>query len=288
MNYNNQYRPNSFGGLPVVTKNIIIINVIMYLFTIVLKQTNDIDLTKYLGLHYYTAPDFKPHQFVTYIFMHDTHGFSHIFFNMFGVYIFGQVLENIWGGKRYLMFYLLTGLGAALAQYIIIYFSVSPLVNSIENLQNNLNINSFEALFKSPVIQNNLNFEFTSEFKSFVSNYNQAISSDNNSKALSLASQFLLDFKNSYLNSQVVIGASGSLFGLLGAFGLLFPNTLLYVYFFIPVKAKWLVIGYGAFELFSGLSNNPGDNVAHFAHLGGLAVGIVLVIIWRRNKRHFY
>src|SRR4051812_47762057 len=117
MNFNNQYRPNAFGGLPVVTKNIIIINALFFLLTVVLQSTQNIDLAKYLGLHYPTAPDFKPHQFVTYIFMHGS--FSHILFNMLAVYIFGQVLEQTWGPKRYLIFYILTGFGAALAQYIV-------------------------------------------------------------------------------------------------------------------------------------------------------------------------
>ena len=117
--------------------------------------------------------------------------------------------------------------------------------------------------------------------------YNAALHS-NPPKALSLASQFLLDYKNNYLNAQVVVGASGSLFGLLGAFGMLFPNRMLYLYFFIPIKAKWLVIGYGLMELFSGITNNPNDNVAHFAHLGGLAVGLIIVLIWRKDRTHFY
>lgn len=245
MSFNNQYRPNSFGNLPVVTKNIIIINVILYVATLLLKQAKNIDLTDYLGLHDYLSPDFKPHQFITYIFMHDTHNFSHILFNMLGVYIFGQVLENVWGAKRYLIFYIVTGLGAAIAQYIITHISIVEYLSAV-----NLEIETHKddpAFFAQKL-----------EEKSFV------------------------------LKNAVTVGASGSLFGLLGAFGLLFPNTLLYLYFFIPIKAKWLVIGYGAFELFSGISNNPGDNVAHFAHLGGLAVGIILVLIWRKNRQQFY
>jgi len=245
MSFNNQYRPNSFGNLPVVTKNIIIINVILYAATILLLQTKNIDLTDYLGLHYYLAPEFKPYQFITYIFMHDSHNFSHILFNMFGVYIFGQVLENVWGAKRYLIFYIATGLGAAIAQYIIMHFELKDTLSNI-----NLEIDKFKT--------------------------------DANYVAQ------LIDYKAALLKNSVIVGASGSLFGLLGAFGLLFPNTLLYLYFFIPIKAKWLVIGYGAFELFSGLSNKPGDNVAHFAHLGGLAVGLILVLIWRRNRQQFY
>ena len=150
MNFNNQYRPGAFGGLPLVTKNIIIINVLFYLLTVALQSSQNIDLTKYLGLHYPTAPDFKPHQFITYLFMHGS--LQHIFFNMFGLFIFGQVLEQVWGPKRFLIFYVLTGLGAALAQYVVIYFTTGPFINAIELVQNNLTKEAFENLLRNPEI----------------------------------------------------------------------------------------------------------------------------------------
>ncbi len=242
MNYNNQYSPGPFAGLPVVTKNIIIINVIMYLATLAFETVN-VDLVKLFGLHYYLADDFKPHQFITYIFMHG--GFSHILFNMLGVYIFGQVLEQVWGPKRYLIFYILTGLGAALAQYIIMHFEITEVLD----------------IFNQHINSRNLDTSQRAEF---------------------------INQKYEYLNKHVIIGASGSLFGLLGGFGMLFPNRELYLYFFIPIKAKWLVILYGGFEIFSGLQNNSTDNVAHFAHIGGLLVGIALVLFWRKDRNHFY
>jgi membrane associated rhomboid family serine protease len=172
---------------------------------------------------------------------------SHLLFNMIGVYVFGQVLEQVWGPKRYLIFYILTGLGAALAQYIIMHFEISSLLTSV-NSQIENSFNTEERTYFM-----NQKFEFIES-----------------------------------LNYHVIVGASGSLFGLLGAFGLLFPNRQLYLYFLFPVKAKWLVIAYGAFEIFSGLRNNPGDNVAHFAHIGGLVVGLIIVLIWRKDKQHFY
>src|SRR3954471_14470856 len=128
MDFNNQYRPGAFGHLPVVTKNIIIINVILYLTKLALA-TRGINLDDYLGLHNHLSPNFKPHQFVTYIFMHGS--FTHILFNMLGVYIFGQVLEQVWGPKRYLTFYILTGLGAALVQYVIMHYEVLDLLARI-------------------------------------------------------------------------------------------------------------------------------------------------------------
>lgn len=242
---NNPYRPSGFGYLPVVTKNIIIINVITYLLTQVLLRTQGINLTDYFGLHYHLASEFRPHQFITYIFMHDTNNFSHILFNMLGVYIFGQVLEQVWGPKRYLIFYILTGLGAAIAQYIIMHFEIRHVLDLVNQ--------------------------------------------DINSSALSAADKsYLIEQKYNYLNGQVIVGASGSLFGLLGAFGMLFPNRELLIYFLFPIKAKWLVILYGAFEIFSGIKNDPADNVAHFAHIGGLLVGVILVLLWRKDRRHFY
>jgi membrane associated rhomboid family serine protease len=285
MNFNNQYRPGAFGGLPVVTKNIIIINVVFYLLTVALQSSQNIDLNKYLGLHYPTAPDFKPHQFITYLFMHGN--IQHIFFNMFGLYIFGQVLEQTWGPKRFLIFYVLTGLGAALAQLIVIYFTSSPIIDSIELVQNNLSKETFETLLSTPLFQHNVSYDFVTSYNEFVQQYNLA-SQENSPRALSLASQFLLDFKNQYLNSHVIVGASGSLFGLLGGFGMLFPNRMLYLYFLFPIKAKWLVIAYGAIELFSGLRSDAADNVAHFAHIGGLVVGVIIILIWRKDKQHFY
>ena len=244
MSFDNQYRPSGFGYLPVVTKNIIIINGIMFLATLALG-TKGIDLNKYFGLHYYLSSDFKPHQFITYIFMHGS--FTHILFNMFGVYIFGQVLEQVWGPKRYLIFYIVTGLGAALMQYVILHFQISEVLAKV----------------------------------------NEAIASNELS---AIEKTDLINRKYEFLNSDrhVIIGASGSLFGLLGGFGMLFPNRMLYLYFLFPIKAKRFVTFYGLFEIISGLQNNPADNVAHFAHIGGLVVGIIMVWVWRRDSNHFY
>lgn len=242
MNFNSQYRPGGFGHLPIVTKNIIIINVVLYLLKVVM-QARGINLDDYLGLHYYLASNFRPHQFVTYIFMHGS--FSHILFNMLGVYIFGQVLEQVWGPKRYLIFYMVTGLGAALAQYVIMHFEISDVLRAVN------------AEIASPTLG-------------------------------ALEKADLINQKFEYLNRHVIVGASGALFGLLGAFGMLFPNQKLYLYFLFPIKAKWLVTLYGGFEIYSGIQNDPNDPVAHFAHIGGLLVGVVLVLIWRKDRSHFY
>lgn len=225
-----------------VTKNIVIINVIMFALTFILQQRG-ISLTDFFGLHDHLSPNFKPHQFVTYIFMHAN--IQHIFFNMLGVYIFGQVLEQTWGPKRFLIFYMLTGLGAALVQYFIMHFQITDALSSI-----NAYLNASDLTAEQRIL--------------------------------------LFDRKDEILRNSVVVGASGSLFGLLGAFGLLYPNREIYVYFLFPIKAKWLVTFYGLSEIVAGLQNNPLDNVAHFAHIGGLIVGLIIVLIWKRDRRNFY
>jgi membrane associated rhomboid family serine protease len=156
---------------------------------------------------------------------------------MLAVYMFGSILENIWGSKRFLNFYILTGLGAAVAQYIAFYYQSEQILSTI------------------------------------------------NSDYLSIDA---LDYQQQVYNSLVCLGASGSVFGLLVAFAMMFPNTQLNIYFVIPVKAKYLVIGYGLFELVTGFLNREGDNVGHFAHLGGLVVGVVIMLIWKRNKTFFF
>ena len=194
-----------------------------------------------LGLHYFMAADFKPYQFVTYIFMHGN--LMHLFFNMFAVYMFGAVLENAWGPKKFLIFYIFTGLGAALTQLTVYYFQITPvLANADEVLKH----------------------------------------------AVGYAEQTqIMEAKKVFLNRFVVVGASGSLFGLLIAFGLMYPNAELMMLFIpIPIKAKYFVAIYGAIELISGIANSAGDNIAHFAHLGGMLFGFILFMIWRR-KRHY-
>lgn len=285
MSYYQEFRPRSFTTLPSVIKNLLIINILMFIATQVFRESLGIDLVSILGLHFITAPDFKPFQFVTYLFMHGD--LAHLFFNMFAVWMFGSVLENVWGPKRFLIYYLITGFGAGLIQYLVFYLQMAPFLETVSLVQDNLTVNSFEELVNTADFQSKFSYEFIYQYDAFAREYNMALQ-DNPAKALSLASQFLIDFKHQYLNSHVVIGASGSLFGLLLAFGMMFPNTLLYIYFLIPLKAKWFVMIYGAIELISGLRSNPEDNVAHFAHLGGMLFGFIMIMIWKKNRNHFY
>ena len=239
-----QYRPTGFSILPPVVKNLLIINGLFFLATITMARWDLIDL---LGLHPFESNLFKPHQLVTHFFMHG--GFLHIFSNMLALWMFGNALENYWGGKRFLIYYLFTGLGAAALHLGIIEFQIHQLMSQIspENIE---------------VIMN----EGAGVLKGF-QNY-----SDPQMAQL-----------NILLNTSTV-GASGAVFGVLLAFGMMFPNTIIYVYFALPIKAKYFVMLYGAFELYSGIQNNPGDNVAHFAHIGGMIFGYILMKIWSKNR----
>ena len=274
-----QFRPMGFRILPPVVKNLLILNILFFLATIALDSAYGVDLIKYLGLHYWAAEDFQPYQFITYMFMHG--GFMHLFFNMFALWMFGNALENVWGPKRFLIYYFVTGIGAAIVHYLVFYFQISPILGAINNfVQDPSNeklmafLNSENFKVTSQEIQNNYNL--------FANKYNSLINRDP-SRALQEGINFMQQYKTDFLNSSVVVGASGAVFGILLAFGMLFPNALIYIYFAIPIKAKWFVIIYGAIELYSGIANNPGDNVAHFAHLGGMIFGYFLIRYWKRH-----
>ena len=242
---------NLFRNIPPVVKNILIINLLVFLGTEFLAGQG-INVTQYLALHYFTSDNFYPHQLVTYMFMHG--GISHIFFNMFAVWMFGKVLEQVWGPKRFLIYYRATGIGAGLIQLLVAYIRIIPLNELVTPEQMDYIVtNGYELL------QTNRNY------------------SDPVSGQLNI------------LINISTVGASGAVFGILLAFGMLFPNTELMLLFPpIPIKAKWFVIMYGVFELYSGFANNPNDNVAHFAHLGGMLFGFILIKYWKADRNKFY
>jgi membrane associated rhomboid family serine protease len=241
-----QYRPQGFTMLPPVVKNLLIINGLFFIAMIVLDSSFNFDLVAILGLHYPLAHDFGVWQFITYMFMHGS--FRHILFNMFALWMFGNILENVWGGKRFLNYYLITGIGAGLVQVLVAYIRIA-------SLQTGLSPEEIQTIYTEGygVLQKGMNYQ------------NEAMASI-----------------NLIINTSTV-GASGAVFGLLLAFGMMFPNSLIYIYFAIPVKAKYFVMLYGAFELYMGLSNNPADNVAHFAHLGGMIFGFILIQYWKKK-----
>lgn len=220
------------NNIPTITKNLLIVNVVVFLATY-LFRTMGVDLNNVLGLHFFLAPDFHIYQLFTYMFAHG--GFSHIFFNMFALWMFGCIVERIWGAKKFLTYYIVCGVGAGLfqelAQFAQFYFIAS------EQLPH-----------------------FTLAQTMKVANANAA-----------------------FLNLWTTVGASGAVYGILLAFGMLYPEERIFIFPLpVPIKAKWFVMGYAAIELFMAYSST-GDGVAHLAHLGGMVFGFFLIRYWRRH-----
>lgn len=272
---NQQYSPSGFTLLPPVVKNLLIINGLFYLATISFESAFGIDLAKILGLYYFRSDLFQPYQFVTYMFLHAD--FQHILYNMFALWMFGYLLENVWGSKRFLTFYILTGLGAAITQTLVNYWHFSSIDASALAFNQAPSLNAFIAFVSSHFPQY---YEHEPNIRNFISNWSL---SPLNSEYLNQS----VEYVNQLIKLRMdipTIGASGAVFGILLAFGWMFPNMLVYVYFLFPIKAKWIVILYGAIELISGISNNPSDNVAHFAHLGGMVFGFFLLLYWKKKS----
>lgn len=282
----NEYRPAGFRILPPVVKNLIIINTLFFLATLALEKYH-IDLINLLGLHYPGAPNFRIYQFFTYMFLHG--GWEHILFNMFALWMFGNVMENVWGGKKFLIYYILTGLGSGIVYIIWIHFELAPNLDMLHSITAHPTAQGIEEYFSKYGFR-------IGEINSLIS---QADINQFNQNVMMLGSgtaspniiqqiiTFLSTYREEMINQMVVIGASGAIFGILLAFGMMFPNSLIYVYFAIPVKTKWFVLGYGLLELFSGISNRPGDNVAHFAHVGGMLVGLLIVLYWKKRGKFY-
>lgn len=210
----NEFRPLRFQILPTIIKNLIIINVLVYFAQITFKVPRyDFSVDAWFALHAFNSAQFKWWQIITHIFMHGS--FEHILFNMFTLWMFGNIIENIWGAKRFLLFYFICGIGAGIIQLIYL-------------------------------------------------NYTNDIYSE-------------------------TLGASGAIAGIIAAFMYMFPNSLIYIYFLFPVKAKWLGAIYFGYELYSGIVSKTGDDVAHWAHIGGAIIGLILVAIFtKKNKRNSF
>ena len=279
MSYPN-FRPQGFA-IPEVVKNILIINVLMYFATTVM-ESRGVDLTDALGLHYFLSEKFKVWQFITYMFMHGS--FMHILFNMFAVFMFGAAIESVWGPKKFLTYYILTGLGAAVAHYAIVYYQMQPAMAFINDYIDAPSIEKLQSLISSDAFKNFSSQEMLEHYNSFSATFNEMANSDP-AGAMKYSVDFVKEFKADIYNAPVVVGASGAVFGLLLAYGMTYPNSIIYIYFAIPLKAKYFVILYGLIELFSGVANVPGDNVAHFAHLGGLVIGLIIIQFWKNNNR---
>ncbi len=280
-----QYRPGKFSVLPPIIKNLLIINGLLFVATIVLSSSYAIDLIDILGLHYFGAEEFEPYQVITYMFMHGDVG--HIFFNMFALWMFGNVLENFWGSRRFLFYYLATGVGAALTHYLVFYFQISPALDLINEFIQNPDFNALQSLVANHRFAVHQNAgEIWNSFVEFQRHWEVLQIHPNNRESLEYAQLFMVEYKDYFLNLPTVIGASGAVFGILLAFGMMFPNTRIYVYFLFPVKAKYFVIIYGALELIYGISGTS-SNIAHFAHLGGMVFGFLLILFWKNKRKKF-
>ncbi|MEN8230825.1 MAG: rhomboid family intramembrane serine protease [Bacteroidota bacterium] len=239
-----------FGNTPPVTKNLIIINVVLWLATFLFIRMFRVNLNFHLGLFYIQSPMFKPWQIVTHMFMHDSTRIFHLFFNMWALWMFGKVLENVWGSKRFLIYYIITGLGAALVHILVNYIQLAP---DIAALKASYSVDRINVTLLNEILQpGNPYYQLGRELM------------------------------------RPTVGASGAVYGVLLAFGMLFPNTPLFIIPIpFPIKAKWLIIGAGVVSLYLGLSGQ-GGNVAHFAHLGGMIFGFILIKYWNRFTRNFY
>lgn len=273
----NELRPGRFEILPLVIKNLLIINALIYFAQVTFEGPNGGWVTDTFALHSIHSGLFKPHQLLTYQFMHGS--FAHLFFNMFALWMFGSTLENYWGPKKFITFYLLCGVGAAAAHLGVLYFENFGLINELASFKSNPTLNNYISLYRKHDLQNfDLTTQLLRAWQNDPTNY------DYSRQGVEYFSQYI-----QLSSAAPTVGASGSIFGVLAAFGYLFPNSLIYFYFFFPIKAKWFVIIYAAIELFSGIQNSAGDNVAHFAHLGGAVVGFLLVFIWNKtDRRNFY
>ena len=217
-------------NIPTITKNLLIINVLMFVATFVF-QRGGIDLNDVLGLHFFMASEFHLYQLLTYMFMHG--GLQHIFFNMFALWMFGCVVENVWGPKKFLFYYISCGIGAGLIQELVQYISYFVIDD----------LGSYDYV--------NLN-----------------------------GVSVTVDY---YLNQLTTVGASGAIYGILLAFGMLFPEERIFIFPLpVPIKAKWFILAYVAIELFSALGTS-GDGVAHFAHLGGMLFGFLMIRYWQKH-----
>lgn len=271
-----QYRPSNFQFLPIVIKNLLIINVLFY-FAQQTFSAQIFPLEDYLGLHHVNSPLFQPWQLVTYLFLHGD--FFHLFANMFALWMFGAILENqVWGPKRFFTFYFLCGIGAGLIQLGFLWIDYKPLLDQFLIVKSNPTAENFLSFYRQ--------FGLINDQRSVALLQNYL--SDNSSSTAGDVVNYISQYTNARISTPT-IGASGAIFGILAAFVYLYPNTYIYLYFLFPIKAKWIGLAYFGYELYSGLLNGVADNVAHWAHVGGGLVGFLLVLTWnKRSRRRSY
>lgn len=257
-----------FQNLPQVTKNILLLNIAFFVASLLLNSQG-INLTHSLGAHYINSPFFQPFQVVTHFFMHSTENFLHIFFNMWLFAMLGAYLENIWGAKRFFIFYFVSAMGS-FALYNMIGFI--EIMNLKAQLASQINLDQFDYFLINRV---DVNGDILSQINTYL-----------NETQIKPGTHFPAQITR-YIDKSItpMVGASGGVFGIMTAFAILFPNTEFRLYFAIPVKAKYVVAGYLLLELYLAFENQAGDNVAHLAHVGGAVAGAIMVLFWRKNDR---
>lgn len=263
-----------FARLTPVVKNLLLINIGLLLIPSFLN----FDLANLFGLRYVFAESFKPFQFITYMFLHS--GFGHLLGNMFALFIFGPMLERYWGAKRFFIYYMVTGVGAGILFGVVNFIEMQSLEKQAQQYIANPSYEVFVSF-----VQDNTPDKVYRDWYEFINAYGE---NENNRDYIKASIQRVKEVVR-FQGNVPLIGASGAVFGILLAFGMLFPNTELFLLFPpIPIKAKYLVTFYGLYELYAGIQNAPGDNVAHYAHLGGMLIGFILLKVWQKNNTRFY
>lgn len=275
-----QFRPSRFEILPVIVKNLLIINGLFFMAKFAFRGPDAmINIEDTFALHAWQSSLFRPWQLITHMFLHGD--FGHIFGNMLALWMFGSVLENVWGSKRFLTFYIVCGLGAALMHLLFLSYEFLPMMKD------------YQLLYQ---MQQSGQPASIADLGRFIAKYFPGTPTalehlqgvENNAQFSALIFEKITERYQEILNTAT-IGASGAVFGILAAFVYLFPNTYIYIYFLFPIKAKWLGILYFSYELFFAVQNSAGDNVARWAHVGGALVGLLIVFTWNRgNRKRFY
>lgn len=272
-----EFRPSRFEILPLIIKNLLIINVLFFLAQKTIGVQSFFSMEDTLALHHVKSPLFKPWQLVTHMFLHGN--FMHLFGNMFALWMFGSILENLWGPKRFLTFYFICGIGAALLHLAFLWYDYSGLLNDFMQLKLNPRPETISAFYQ------NYGLYQDATATNLVNSY---LRDPSNPIFLEQTISYISDLTNRFISTPT-LGASGAVFGVLAAFVYLFPNTYIYLYFFVPVKAKWIGAIYFGLEIYYAFANSAGDNVARWAHIGGGVVGFILVLTWnRKNRKRFY
>jgi len=236
------------------------------------------------ALYYPDSQFFKPYQIFTHMFMHAN--IMHLFSNMFALFMFGPMLEGVWGSKRFITFYLICGLGAAFFYTGIQYYEFNKLENQVVEYRVDPDPNTYGV-----ILHHNFNgyqrIEEGARAFSIYSSYKENPTSQVLAKNSIECLDDLYKIKINY--SPPIVGASGAIMGILMAFGMLFPNTeMIFIFLPIPIKAKYFVAFYGLYELYAGVHPSAGDNVAHFAHIGGMLFAFILIKYWQKKRNSFY